>query len=157
MTKTENKPVVLGLGNFLFRDEGFGIHVVRKLMREKIAKDVELIDGGTRGMMLLNIVEEASNLLVIDAVDGPDEAGTVKVIKDSEIPLLAQQKLSPHQLGFQEVLAIARFRGNFPRQLVLIGVQPKSLDLGTRLTPIVAKKIPQVLDMVHNQVNEWLA
>lgn len=156
MTKTNNKPVVLGLGNPIFQDEGIGIHVVHQLMDNDMVARVELIDGGTDGLLLLNTVETAEKLLVIDAVNGQQKAGTVYRLEDDEIPLLAKKKLSPHQLSFQEVLALARLRGKFPKSLVLIGVQPRTLDWGTELTPETAKVLPDVINLVEKQIDEWL-
>lgn len=150
-----NKPVVLGLGNLIFQDEGIGIHVINQLMKGDMAKRAELIDGGTDGLLLLNTVETAENLLVIDAIDGLQKAGTIYRMEDDEIPILTKKKLSAHQLSFQEVLALAQFRGKFPKSLVLIGVQPKTLDWGTELTPDISKAIPKVIKLVHDQLEKW--
>jgi len=149
------KPVVLGLGNPLFQDEGLGIHVIYELMKGQLAEQAELIDGGTDGLALLNTVEEAQQLLVIDAIDGGLAPGTIKRWQGDQIKLSAGSKISPHQLGFQEVLALAKMRGKMPSQMVLIGVQPRSLDWGTRLTAVTALTVPQIMDMVRKQIDTW--
>lgn len=152
----KNRPVILGLGNPLFQDEGLGIHVVHQLMQEKIAERVELIDGGTDAMSLLGIVEEANHLLIIDAVDGGLPPGSIRRAAGHEIPIFMSARLSPHQIGFQEVLAIAGIRRRQPSHLVLIGVQPLSTNWGTELTPPVIKSLPELTDMIYNQVQDWL-
>lgn len=152
---TMNSTCVMGLGNPLFQDEGVGIHIIHELMQGDLAGQVELIDGGTDGLALLGVVEDAERLLVIDAIDGEYPPGTIKRLENEEIPMLSQAKVSPHQASFQEVLALARFRGRLPSQLVLIGVQAKSLDWGTSLNPEVSSSVPAVMQMVHEQVDRW--
>jgi hydrogenase maturation protease len=127
MTKLERKrPVVLGLGNPLFQDEGLGIHVIHQLMQGSLAEKADLVDGGTDGLMLLGTVEAAQHLLVIDAIDGGFPPGTIKQWEAEQIPLFTYGKISPHQLGFQEVLALARMRSKFPEQMILLGVHHRS-------------------------------
>lgn len=151
------KPIVLGLGNPLFQDEGLGIHVIHRLMEGELDGRTELIDGGTDGLILLGTVEEARHLIVIDAIDGGFPPGTINEWEGCQIPLFAHGRLSPHQLGFQEVLALARMRGKFPEHMILFGVQSKSLDWGTDLTPEVAGSVPTVINLVHKQIENWLA
>ena len=158
MISTErHKPVVLGLGNPLFQDEGLGIHVIQQLMGGRLGERAELIDGGTDGLTLLGTVEEAHHLIVIDAIDGGFPPGTINEWEGCQIPLFGHGRLSPHQLGFQEVLALARMRGKFPEQMVLLGVQSKSLEWGTSLTPEVARSVSVVINLVHKQIDNWLA
>jgi len=151
----KSRPVVMGLGNPLFQDEGLGIHVINELMAGDLGARAELIDGGTDGLTLLGAVEDAKHLIVIDAIDGGLRPGTIKQLQNEEINHFARAKLSAHQLGFQEVLALAQMRGRYPEHIVLIGVQPQSLDWGTQLTSVVSRAVPQVMDMVYKQINYW--
>lgn len=153
---TKNKPVVLGLGNPLFQDEGLGIHLVHRLMKEEISDRVKLIDGGTDALALLGIVEEAEYLLIIDAVNGDYIPGSIKRFTGQEIPLFLSTRISPHQIGFQEVLALAGLRGRLPENIVLLGVQPESLDWGIELTAPVVNSIPQLTKMVYEQIESWV-
>lgn len=150
------KPVILGLGNPLFQDEGLGIHLIHRLMNEEISEQVDLIDGGTDALALLGIVEEAEYLLIIDAINGNSSPGTVGRLEGQEIPLFLTGKMSAHQIGFQEVLALGRLRGRLPAHLVLMGVQPQSLDWGTELTPTVYASLPRLTEMVYEQINRWM-
>ena len=153
----KNKMVVLGLGNPLFQDEGLGIHFVHQLMQEEIDERVELIDGGTDALALLGVVEEAEYLLIIDAIDGEQPPGSIQQISGENIPRLVAGRVSAHQIGFQEVLALASLRGRLPAHIVLIGVQPQSLDWGTELSPPVATTLPLLTEMVYAQINSWIA
>lgn len=153
----KNKPVVLGLGNPLFQDEGLGIHMIHQLMQDGINEQAEFIDGGTDALALLGVIEEAEHLLVIDAIDGDYPPGTIRQLAGEEIPLLVTGRMSVHQIGFQEVLALAGLRGKLPAHIVLLGVQPQSLDWGTELSPPVASALPYLNNMVNEQINAWLA
>ncbi|MGI5880477.1 MAG: HyaD/HybD family hydrogenase maturation endopeptidase [Syntrophomonadaceae bacterium] len=151
----KNKPIILGLGNPLFRDEGLGIHLIHQLMQEGFHMQAELIDGGTDALSLLGIVENTDYLLVVDAIDNNLPAGTILQISGEEIPLFTTEKMSAHQIGFQDVLALASLRKNLPAHFILIGVQPESLDWGTDLTPPVAKTFPFLKNMIREHINSW--
>lgn len=151
-----NRPVILGLGNILFQDEGVGIHLVHQLMQEAIALKTEIIDGGTEALSLLGIVEAAEKLLVIDAISDSEPPGTVKVVPGEEVPLALALTTSVHQIGFQEVLALAQLRGRLPAQMVLIGVEPQTIGWGMELTPLIAEQLPRVKAMIYQQINNWL-
>ncbi len=156
MSEHAKRKVVLGLGNTLNRDEGLGVHAVKALetaLRDRA--EVEFLDGGVLGLNLLPLVEECSHLLVLDAVNAGKPAGTVIELGKEEIPLYAGVKLSQHQLTFQEVLALAQFRGKLPDKLHLVGVQPADLDVGLTLSAEVAAAMPDMLARALAKLAEW--
>ncbi len=153
---TPYRKVLLGLGNLLNLDEGFGIHALRVLQEAIPASaDVEFVDGGVLGMNLLPMVEESRYLLVLDAVDAGQPPGTIIELKGEQIPLFAAAKLSEHQVGFQEVLGLARFRGSLPASLHLIGVQPQDLSSGIGLSSAVASTLPEVVNRAMVVLKAW--
>lgn len=138
------RALVLGIGNVLWADEGFGIRAVERFHeRFEPCPGVEVVDGGTRGMALLPLVQACDLLIVFDAVDFGLPPGTPHQLADHEVPaFLGAKAMSLHQTGFQDVLALAELTGEAPRHLQLIGVQPELLeDYGGGLTPIVASRI----------------
>lgn len=142
--------IILGIGNLLNRDEGVGIHAVRALQAQNpLGTDWEIIDGGTLGLNLLPLVEEASHLIVLDAIDARREPGTLIELLREQVPLFSAVKMSQHQLSFQEVLGLAQVRGRLPQHLVLLGIQPADLSIGVELSPIVARALPQLLARVE--------
>ena len=150
------RKVVLGLGNLLFGDEGFGIHAVQIMhARHNSRYPVEWVDGGVLGLNLLPLVEDCSHLLVFDAVDAGLPGGTLVEMARDEIPLCVGVKMSEHQLGFQEVLAIANFRGHYPTHLHLIGVQPVDLSTHVGLSPSVGASLPAVERCAIEILQEW--
>lgn len=150
------RKVVLGLGNILGGDEGLGVHALEPLRaRLAGAGGVEVLDGGVLGMGLLPIVESCSHLLVVDAIDGGRPPGTVIELDGPDIPLLARQKLSWHQLSFQEVLQLAGSRDRRPAHLRLIGAQPADLATGIGLSPEAQSALPALVDRALAILEEW--
>jgi hydrogenase maturation protease len=141
--------LVLGIGNLLWADEGFGVRAVEALDRDyEFPGRVKLLDGGTQGLYLIEHVTRADILVVFDAVDYGLPPTTLKLVEDGEVPkFMGAKKLSLHQTGFQEVLATADLLGKGPERLLLIGVQPAELDdYGGSLRPEVKARIPEAID-----------
>jgi hydrogenase maturation protease len=158
MNDTEaNRKIVLGLGNTLNRDEGLGVYAVKQLEARlgKAYQQIEFLDGGVLGLNLLPWVEEASHLLVLDAINAHKEPGTLIELRRNEIPLYSGIKLSDHQVTFQEVLGLANFRGFLPEHLHMIGIQPSDLSVGVDLSPEVAACMPQVIERAISVLQEW--
>jgi hydrogenase maturation protease len=149
--------LVLGLGNLLNSDEGFGVHVLRALQADVAARypRIDFVDGGTLGLNLLPMVEQASRLLLVDCVDAGSEPGTVVELAGEEIPLYSGVKVSLHQTTFQEVLGLAQIRDSLPPNLQLIGVQPASLAIGTELSPLVSARVPHVVARIEALIKRW--
>jgi hydrogenase maturation protease len=124
------KVLVIGIGNLLWADEGFGVRAVEAMHRHyEWPENVRLMDGGTQGLYLVQHVREADILIVFDAVDYGLPPGTIKLVEGDEVPkFLGAKKISLHQTGFQEVLATAELLGGATQHLYLIGVQPVELD-----------------------------
>jgi hydrogenase maturation protease len=150
--------VVLGIGNVLWADEGFGVRCVETLQRLwTFAPHVELIDGGTQGLYLIHNVQSASKLLIFDAIDYGLAPGTLKLIENDEVPrFMGAKKMSLHQTGFQEVLCLAQLTGHYPEQVLLVGCQPQELeDYGGSLRPIVRQAMDEALEMGLQKLRAW--
>lgn len=140
------RTVVLGIGNTILSDEGVGVHAAEALRAAyEIPDDVEVIDGGTAGMELLGPLTGVDLLVVLDAVKAGREPGTVITLTGAEVPVFFRSKLSPHQISICDVLAGLEFAGEAPKDLVLIGCEPESLELGLEMTPTVAAKVPEMV------------
>ncbi len=141
--------LLLGIGNLLWADEGFGVRVVEELDRRFVfPAGVRLLDGGTQGIYLVQDIRETDILVVFDAIDYGLAPGEMKLIEGDEVPaFLGAKKMSLHQTGFQEVLAMAQMLGDYPRHLLLIGVQPAQLeDFGGSLTPRVKAQVEPAIE-----------
>lgn len=150
--------LVLGIGNILWADEGFGVRCVEALNAGwQFPPQVTLMDGGTQGLYLLPYVQEADCLLVFDAVDYGDEPGRLREVIGDQVPrFMGAKKMSLHQTGFQEVLMAAELTGKLPKELVLIGVQPEELeDYGGSLRDVVKAQMRPALHVAFKWLERW--
>ena len=150
--------LVLGIGNILWADEGFGVRCVERLAEHYVLPpQVEAMDGGTQGLYLLPYVQEAERLIVFDAVDYGLQPGCLRVVEDAEVPrFMGARKMSLHQTGFQEVIAAAELTGRCPRHMVLIGVQPAELeDFGGSLRPQTRSRIDPAVELAVERLRLW--
>lgn len=145
---------ILGIGNLIRQDEGVGIHLIQAL-QDKIPAEIELIDGGTSGFELLEYVEGAQKLIVLDAVEARKNPGEIIVWRKEEVPYFIASKMSVHQVGFAEVLNLAKLRDKYPEEIVVIGIQPGCLDWGTELTELVQNSLPLAMKEVFKILEEW--
>jgi hydrogenase maturation protease len=154
----ERRIVVLGIGNVLWADEGFGVRCVEALQaRYDFAPEVWLIDGGTQGLYLIPHVHAARQLVIFDAVDYGLAPGTLKVVENDEVPkFLGAKKMSLHQTGFQEVLQLAQLTGSYPDEVLLIGCQPEVLDdYGGSLRASVKAALEDALALAVERLAAW--
>lgn len=130
--KSPERVLILGLGNLLCGDDAFGVLAAARLYeRFDFPANVEIMDGGTQGQTLYGLVEEADRLLVLDATDFGGVPGSMKVLRNGEVPMwLGKGKLSPHQDSFAELLALASLKNSLPEEIALIGMQPGKLAFG---------------------------
>lgn len=152
---SEMSILVMGIGNLLWADEGFGIRAVEAFNARFACPDhVTVMDGGTQGLYLLPHVQSCNVLILFDAVDYGLIPGSLKIITDTGVPaFMGAKKMSLHQTGFQEVLASAELLGWSPDRLVLIGVQPESIeDFGGSLSPVVDAVIGKALDVAVDEL-----
>jgi hydrogenase maturation protease len=155
---TTKRILVLGIGNILWADEGFGVRCVEALNAGwQFPPQVTLMDGGTQGLYLLPYVQEADCLLVFDAVDYGDEPGKLREVIGDQVPrFMGAKKMSLHQTGFQEVLMAAELTDKLPKELVLIGVQPEELeDYGGSLRDVVKKQMQPALKIALDWLEWW--
>jgi hydrogenase maturation protease len=149
--------LVLGIGNVLWADEGFGVRAVEALHAAYAFPDaVEVVDGGTLGLYLLELVASARRVLLFDAIDFGLAPGTLRVFRDGDVPAWGAVKMSPHQTGFNDVLALARLGGRGPEKITLVGVQPRELeDLGGSLTDPVRARIEEAVELGARELAAW--
>jgi hydrogenase maturation protease len=153
-----HEPVlVLGIGNLLWADEGFGVRCVEALhQRYGLPDHVSVVDGGTQGLYLLDHVCSCRRLLVLDAIDFRLAPGTLRVFRDAEVPVWSDTMMSLHQATFQELLSVARLRDRFPEKITLIGVQPDELnDLGGSLSPSVRARVDEAVALAVAELAAW--
>lgn len=147
---------IIGLGNILMTDEGVGVHVVNEFdQRYTVPGYVEIVDGGAAGLDLIPFIEGREKVLMVDAVNFDREPGFIDLLENDAIPIRLTQKASMHHLGLMDVLCIVRMSGNVPKDLCIIGIQPKSLELGLDMTPEIWDKKDALIARMAAKLQEW--
>lgn len=151
------KTLLLGLGNILCGDEGIGCRVAEYLYQDLVFPDyVRIADGGTMGQELLEPVMLADNLLIIDCADFGLEPGQTLLRENSAVPIwLGVNKMSPHQGGFAEVLALAKLKDSLPSRIALLAIQPQSLGFGDKLSPLLRGRIHRYASLARDVLEGW--
>jgi len=152
-----NRINILGLGNVLYGDEGFGVSALNSLQETSTFPDtVHFIDGGTQGIYLLDFIESADAVIVFDALIPLEYDRRVYVYRNDELPDFIHRKMSSHQMGFSEMLGIAKLHGKMPQQIVMIGAPPKDLELNIGLSPELALLLPEAVEQGRSIIEGWL-
>jgi hydrogenase maturation protease len=147
---------VLGVGNILMQDEGFGVRVVERLLNHySFPPNVQVLDGGTLGMELLRFLVGTDNLILIDAVSGQLPPGSFYRFRNDEVKAYFKEKVSMHELGIQDVLAIMEVLEKPAKEIMIMGVQPFAIDIGLELTPIVAETMDNVVKEILQVLKDW--
>ena len=148
--------LVLGIGNLVMGDDGVGVMVAQQLQQGyRFPDNVEIMDGGTLGLDLLPKLENITNLLMIDAVETGQRAGTCVRLCGQELPVALETKLSPHQMGLKDLLAVSALMGHSPKEMVLIGVQPGSIEMEVGLTAEVEAQFETLVSNVLAELAYW--
>ena len=147
---------VLGIGNTILSDEGFGVRVVEYLQKNyTFPENVQLIDGGTLGVELQHFIIGTKKLLIIDSIDGGAEPGKTFHLKNEEISKHFTQKISAHEIGIQDILTMLEITGKKIPCVELLGVQPYSLEAGTELTEPMKKLVPIFAEQAMKILKTW--
>jgi len=157
MTSRRQSLVVMGLGNILWGDDGLGVAAVQTLARRFEAPDgARVLDGGTLGLALLPIIQDAERVLLVDAIRVPDAApGALIRIEGDEVAPAVRERLSPHQVGVADLLEAARLLDCYPERLVLLGIVPERLDFGFGLSAAVERQLDRLVNRVVEEVSGW--
>lgn len=153
------KLLVIGVGNTLMIDEGFGVHAIYEFWKERDDWDetlVDFVDGGTFTQDIFYLFEEFENILVLDIVRANQEPGTIFSLEEDQLRKEEKQMLSLHDVDLLDSLGMAQMRGHRP-YLRVIGIEPKEINWGTELTPELKKALPDYLEITRKHIREILA
>lgn len=148
---------VLGVGNTVLSDEGLGPRLAAFMEASPDGpKGVSYVDGGTIGLALLPLMEEAESLVVLDAALLDAEPGTIRVFEGTDMDaFLRTRGRSPHDVGLDDLMDALRLRDRLPKQRALVAVQPAVLTLGDGLTSAVEAALPQAAEAAWSIIRQW--
>lgn len=149
--------LVLGIGNILWADEGFGPRCAERFNElYRPIENVTVMDGGTLGNYLSNEVTQSRRIILFDCCDFKAEAGTMKVLRDDDLALWSSTKISPHQQGFNDLLVMAQMLDKAPEAITVIGVQPDVLDdYGGSLSPTLQGLVDKAVELAKQELQAW--
>ncbi len=148
------KILILGVGNLLLKDDGFGVHLVNALKENDFPENVTVLEAGTVSHQLIPLLHEVDHLIVVDVVEAGDSPGSVFRFSPDDVKFKTEQQVSLHQISLVDVLQMAALTGKRP-ETVIIGVQPKdttswSLELSDELKAV----IPRVRNVVFDELRK---
>lgn len=145
--------LILGVGNILMQDEGVGVRVVELLQsRYDLPDSVEVLDGGTAGMELFQPMRGRKHLIIADAVNTGAAPGSLVCLRDDDIPTFFRTRLSPHQLGLSDLLALLQLQGEIPQDITIVGMVPCALENSLYLSTQAETSLPALLDMLLTEL-----
>jgi hydrogenase maturation protease len=154
--KINKKIGIAGIGNFILRDEGFGVHVVHYLEENYIFPDnVEIQDVGTAGIYMAPFFEECDPIFIIDVVDIQGEPGSFHFFTMDDVRAgNFQTRMSPHQIGLLEILEVSKLRDEAPEHIEFYTVIPKELEESVELSDVVAARKVEVAEMILSRLTD---
>jgi len=149
--------LILGIGNTLLTDEGAGIHALNQLQSAyPDIPNLTFVDGGTLSFTLAVWIEDCTNLIVFDATELHQAAGTVKTFVGTDMDeFLGTNKRSAHEVGLLDLMDIARLTEHLPEKRALIGIQPEKMDWGMEPTATVQNALQQAVDEAVKLIRQW--
>lgn len=150
------KILIFGAGNLLLTDEGFGVHFIQYLQQHYcFPEEVELYDGGTLGIMVTHMLEDADQVYLVDVIEAKGNPGDIYRYEKDEFMLgRLPIKMSPHQIGIQEVLTLSDLRERCPQKVTLFGVIPASYDAGVELSQLLSEKLPGLAELIVGELKD---
>jgi len=148
--------LILGIGNTLFRDEGVGVEVIRRLGLTDDLDGLVLIDGGTLSFTLAPAIADSPRLIVVDAAVLGAPPGSVRVFEGNAMDRqLSGKGKSVHEVSLMDLMDIARLTGTLPERRALVGIEPGEVDWGDTLTPAVDAAVPLALAEIRRLLARW--
>jgi len=148
------KPVlILGIGNILLRDEGLGVRTVESMTKMDLPDNIELIDGGTAGAGLIDIIADRKKIIIIDCMNAKTSPGTISRLTIDDLADNSEDMLSLHEFGLLEALKIAEQLNCSPEEVIVFGIQPESITPGLELSEKIKAAIPVVIEMISDEIN----
>ena len=159
MSRVDGPLLVLGVGNVLLRDEGVGVRVVERLRSspEPLPVGARIVDGGTLGLDLLPLIEEARGLILVDAIDLQAAPGTVVILRGRDVERAFGGHVSADQIGVGDLVSVCRLTDILPDELALVGIQYAEIEVGRELSEPVLAALPAAVTAIREELRRMAA
>lgn len=152
---SKDKIIIIGLGNTLLQDAGIGVHIIQELQKMNLPDNIELIDGGTAGLDLMDYMNKGvDKVIIIDAVKGGRTPGTVFRLSANEIMTTTKHIFSIHQADLVDAIKMIDLFGRKPQEIVIIGVVPDEIEWALNLSPVLQSKIPEIIRVILDEIEK---
>jgi hydrogenase maturation protease len=153
MNPESPKPIlILGIGNILLKDEGVGVHTINKIVEMDLPADIEIMDGGTKGIDLLFSIEGRKKVIVVDTVTAGEPPGTIYRFTEESLVDMAPGLRTAHGIDFTYVVRTSQMLGTKPDEIIFIGIEPADMSEGIGLSPLIEKRVPALIKMVMKEI-----
>ena len=147
---------VLGVGNSLMTDDGFGVHALRHFRANSTDPEIDCLDAGTVGLALMTRLGGLDGLIAVDAMRLDKPPGTLTVLEGDAMDVhLRKHHGSVHELGLSDIMDALRLADDLPAHRALVGIEPEWIDWGTEPSAVVAARIPDAVDAIHSLIRGW--
>ncbi|MEW5802701.1 MAG: HyaD/HybD family hydrogenase maturation endopeptidase [bacterium] len=151
--KKTYKLTLLGLGNLLLKDEGFGVHFIHYFQeRYRLPEDMVIIDGGTLGYALMDSICQTERLLVVDTVKADDKPGSIYRFSPEAIPTSLDYATNAHEVEFLDVLVKAQLMGEAPQTTIIAVIPADITEMGMELSPPLHDALHKVEHLVKEEI-----
>ena len=155
MTEKKEKVTILGVGNILLRDEGFGVHFISWFSeRYKPSEDVSIIDGGTLGYALIDIICSCDHLIVIDVLKAKDTPGSIYRFNTEEMQAHMPPPTTAHEVTFFDVLFKVELLDELPQTLFLCIVPQDYGEMNMEMTSVMKEKFPVMEKLLLTELSK---
>jgi len=152
MRKSHARTLILGVGNILLRDEGIGVRIIERLKQRQFPEDVELVDGGTAGADLIDILSDRHTVFIVDSAQSNAIPGTLLKFSTENCTPQEVSSLSLHELDIPQTLAMTRLLGCAPEKVVIFGIVPETIAPGLELSQTLKQKLPFYINAIYQEL-----
>ncbi len=145
---------IIGVGNYLMRDEGVGIHAIARLREMKWPADIDIIDGGTPGVALLHMIEGRKLVVIIDCADFNGKPGEIGVFNAAGLKRDENAEISLHATDLLGALELAKHAESYPEKVIIVGIQPEKIEMGTSLSEIIEESLQNLPEKLREIIGQ---
>jgi len=151
-----NKILVFGIGSLVQSDDGFGVHIIKELLKEKesLPENVTLLDAGTSIVDQLRDLSDADQLICVDVADGGMPPGTIYRFEPGDIAYKKSRFHHAHKITIFDALEMVRAMEKKVPQTSIIAVQPEIIDWGMNLSPVIEAQVPKVIRLIRDEIQK---